>query len=330
MVGRSNQKPSPCPLPARREGQDRTTTAATTAQTRPWTAKCSRTSDVSWPSATPESGRRSGRADVTREGPDRCVVTATAASRGRCWARSGTGSSPMSRPPAASAPGRTRPLACSQQRTWSTFAAATAPDRTWLTTEHPPAKGKLCLRTVNDVYFNCIAGCSMNDGPAVCALRNVTLLAWTGAWTGRPRNSSGISASRAIRRAVCAGNACVACARASRNALLTASRFTASRSVGELRRSWVKAVPLRGTAGAPATGLCVEDARPARARRRSPTARADQPCSTVTLSDAALCRLSRSRLSGSRPPPQGRLPPSHTIRRRSASPSLGPAARYCG
>ncbi len=31
----------------------------------------------------------------------------------------------------------------------------------------------------------------------------------------------------------------------------------------------IKAAPLRGTAGAPATGLCVEDARPARARRRS-------------------------------------------------------------
>jgi hypothetical protein len=31
---------------------------------------------------------------------------------------------------------------------------------------------------------------------------------------------------------------------------------------------WIKAAPLRGTAGAPATGLRVGDARPARARRQ--------------------------------------------------------------
>jgi hypothetical protein len=39
--------------------------------------------------------------------------------------------------------------------------------------------------------------------------------------------------------------------------------------VAELRSVKDQAVPLRGTAGAPAAGLRVEDARPARARRRS-------------------------------------------------------------
>jgi hypothetical protein len=39
-------------------------------------------------------------------------------------------------------------------------------------------------------------------------------------------------------------------------------------AVAELCRTGIKAAPLRGTAGAPATGLCVEGARPARARRR--------------------------------------------------------------
>ena len=40
--------------------------------------------------------------------------------------------------------------ACSKQRTWSTFATGTAPDRTWLTTEHPAAEGKVRLHAVND------------------------------------------------------------------------------------------------------------------------------------------------------------------------------------
>ena len=63
---------------------------------------------------------------------------------------------------------------CSQQRTWSTLAAATAAERTWLTdiTEHPSAEGKVCLCATNDVYSNRIAGYWMNDGLAVSALRN--------------------------------------------------------------------------------------------------------------------------------------------------------------
>lgn len=120
---------------------------------------------------------------------------------------------------------------CSQQRTWSTLATATALDRTWLTdiTEHPTAEGKVCLRAINDVYSNRIVGYSMNAGLAVPALRKAlgvdrrvyreaTKFQWNQCF---PRYPS----------CVCAGNACVASARASRNALPRVSL-----SVAELRR----------------------------------------------------------------------------------------------
>lgn len=42
-----------------------------------------------------------------------------------------------------------------------------------MTTEHPTAEGKLCLRAVNDVYSNRIAGFLMNAGLGGSVLRNV-------------------------------------------------------------------------------------------------------------------------------------------------------------
>lgn len=42
------------------------------------------------------------------------------------------------------------------------------------------------------------------------------------------------------------------------------------RKAGHCPVSGLKAAPLRGTAGVPATGLCVEEARPSRARRNRP------------------------------------------------------------
>ena len=74
---------------------------------------------------------------------------------------------------------------------------------------------------------------------------------------------------RRYRRAVYAGSGTTAGEHASRNALVTASPFTASRSVGELHRSWVKAAPPNGAEGpGVAPGLALA-ARPAHAGPQS-------------------------------------------------------------
>ena len=66
-----------------------------------------------------------------------------------------------------------------------------------------------------------------------------TLSAWNGSWNGRPRNSSGISASVAIRRAVYAGSGYAAYAHASRNDSI-GHRFRP----GQLKPQWPDACHL--------------------------------------------------------------------------------------
>ena len=82
--------------------------------------------------------------------------------------------------------------------TWLTFDA-TAPDWTWLTTEHPTAEGKLCLRAVNDVYSNCIAGCQRRSNfdplAAASALRNTL-----GVDRGVDREATKIQCNQRFRR----------------------------------------------------------------------------------------------------------------------------------
>jgi hypothetical protein len=77
----------------------------------------------------------------------------------------------------------------------------------------------------------------------------------------------------------------------------------------------IKAAPLRGAAGAPAAGLCVGDARPARARR-SRYAPADQTRSPGKKGRCCTGPSSRSRLSRSRLPrlsrPAGVASPAQT------------------
>ena len=65
------------------------------------------------------------------------------------------------------------------------------------------------------------------------------------------------------------------------------------RTTAESARSVIKAAPLRGAAGAPATGLCVGDARPVRARRRNQTAPVDRSRSLALPASAGRSRLPR-------------------------------------
>ena len=87
----------------------------------------------------------------------------------------------------------------------------------------------------------------------------------------------------------------------------------------------IKVAPPRAAASVPAAGLCVRDARPARARHRR-AGPADQPGSSVMLSGTARAVFLGDPVSSSRPPRLGRSLRSR--RTRSAPPTLDPATTH--
>ena len=87
--------------------------------------------------------RRAGQSDRGK-GLNRSMVATTAASRGRSWLVWVPVHRRWAARPRHQRRGEKAARLCSQPRTWSTFATATAPDRTWLTdiTEHPPQRAR--------------------------------------------------------------------------------------------------------------------------------------------------------------------------------------------
>jgi hypothetical protein len=70
-----------------------------------------------------------------------------------------------------------------------------------------------------------------SQGETACTVARQPLLAWNGSWNGSPENPSAKGAVIAIRRAICAGNACVACAHASRKSAVGTLRINGQRRV---------------------------------------------------------------------------------------------------